>query len=66
MPITQTEEDKKLIAEQLKKEIENKVEESFPDDLPIQNEIFTHLFNHIQARFLNQELINRPTELWTD
>tara|TARA_B100001250_G_scaffold277042_1_gene239507 strand:- start:481 stop:687 length:207 start_codon:yes stop_codon:yes gene_type:complete len=53
IPITQTDEEKKLLAEQLKNEIENKVEESFPNDLPIQNEIYTHLFNHIQERFLN-------------
>ena len=48
---------------ELIKDIENMVEDSFPDDLQTQNYIFTQLFNHIQARFLNQEMINKPTEL---
>ena len=51
---------------ELIKDIENMVEDSFPDDLQTQNYIFTQLFNHIQARFLNQEMINKPTELWTN
>jgi len=42
----------KLSAEVLIKEIEEEVEECFLNDLTTQNEIYTRLFNHIQARFL--------------
>tara|TARA_X000000368_G_scaffold207466_1_gene163794 strand:+ start:1939 stop:2139 length:201 start_codon:yes stop_codon:yes gene_type:complete len=66
MTTNQTEEMKKLSAEVLIKEIEEEVEECFPNDLTTQNEIYTRLFNHIQARFLYNEMINKPTELWTD
>ena len=50
---------------ELIKDIENMVEDSFPDDLQTQNYIFTQLFNHIQARNLYKELTNKPTKLKT-
>mgnify|MGYP001157434859 FL=1 len=50
---------------ELIKDIENMVEDSFPDDLQTQNYIFTQLFNHIQARNLYQEMTNKPTKLKT-
>ena len=50
---------------ELIKDIENMVEDSFPNDLQTQNYIFTQLFNHIQARGLYKELVNKPTKLQT-
>ena len=50
---------------ELIKDIENMVEDSFPNDLQTQNYIFTQLFNHIQARNLYQEMTNKPTKLKT-